>query len=117
MGEWMARDGGWTGGREALGPGGHGKIRRQHSRGARCSSAEGQRVQRAQIASGVLILVVHVLQVCSLELGGRGDLISKPRILHAAKGGDGEETEQRPDQPFKKEKEGRRRKQLHVLLI
>lgn len=65
----------------------------------------------------VLILVVHVLQVCSLELGGRGDLISKPRILHAAKGGDGEETEQRPDQPFKKEKEGRRRKQLHVLLI
>lgn len=34
---------------EALGQGGHGKIRRQHRRGARWSSAEGQRVQRVRV--------------------------------------------------------------------
>lgn len=86
MGEWMARDGGWTGGK-ALGQGGHGKIRRQHRSGARCSSAEGQSSVSA------------CTDTCTLGARTRWNLGYLRRLisngnLHAAKGGDEEETEQ-----------------------
>lgn len=66
MGEWMARDGGWTGGggREALDPGEDGRSEDSTAEAHAVAALKGSGFSGCKLR--VLILGVHVLVRCNL---------------------------------------------------